>query len=83
MYTMSTCSYCKLAKELLSEYGVTPEEIVINADPTKLQELITEMQEKTGLRTVPQIFINDHHVGGYDNLKALHDSGELKTLLAA
>lgn len=81
MYTMTTCSYCKQAKELLSTYHVVPEEIQIDVPPSDMPKRIHEMRERTGRQSVPQIIIGDTHVGGYDDLKALHDAGTLSQML--
>ncbi len=83
MYTMKTCKYCALAKQIFSEYGVTPNEIVVDADPAKMPELVSEMVERTGKRSVPQIFIEERYVGGYEDLQALYRSRELTVLLGA
>lgn len=77
LYTTSTCPYCRNAKALLAGKGVTPREINIEASP----ELIREMMARSGRRTVPQIFIGEHHVGGFDDLAALDRAGELTPLL--
>ncbi len=78
IYTTGTCQYCKKAKELLaSEYQVTPHEIRVDGDMEKLKE----MMDKTQKSSVPQIFIGETYVGGFDTLKELHTNGELITLL--
>ncbi|MCT4635576.1 MAG: glutaredoxin 3 [Rickettsiales bacterium] len=78
MYTKSYCPYCVKAKQLLKNKSVTVTEIDITND----ESLIEEMLSKTsGKKTVPQIFINDFHVGGCDDLYALNDKGELDKLL--
>lgn len=78
MYTTATCPYCLHAKQLLANKGFTQlEEIRIDLDPIQLNN----MMEKTGRRTVPQIYINDFHVGGFDDLAALDHSGKLDLLL--
>jgi len=77
MYTSSACGYCSAAKKLLAQKGVTPVEIAVDADRSRF----TEMMAKTGRRTVPQIYIGDHHVGGFDDLYALHSLGELDAML--
>jgi glutaredoxin 3 len=66
--------YCSSAKNLLDTYGVIPEEIRVDQDPAKMQE----MRERTGMMSVPQIYIGDEHVGGFTDLKALHDAGTLE-----
>lgn len=78
IYTKSYCPYCVRAKELLKKKNVTFEEIDIEHD----QELASKAMERAGGRkTVPQIFINDIHVGGYDDLYALDSKGELDEML--
>ncbi len=80
MYTTAVCPYCIRAKQLLSARGVTEiEEIRIDLDPA--QQAV--MMEKTGRRTVPQIYIGDTHVGGCDDLYALDGQGKLLPLLAS
>ena len=79
MYTTEVCPYCVRAKQLLGRKGVTEiEEIRVDLQP----ELRMAMMEKTGRRTVPQIYIDDYHVGGYDDLASLNHDGELDILLA-
>lgn len=77
MYTKRICPYCERAKHLLSRKGQTWTEIDIEADPARRAEMI----ERTGQRTVPQIFVGDRHVGGSDELQALEEKGELDSLL--
>ncbi len=80
MYTTAVCPYCINAKRLLGNKGVTEiEEIRIDLTP----HLREEMMEKTGRRTVPQIYINDQHIGGFDDLRALDVAGGLDPLLTA
>ena len=80
MYTTAVCPYCVRAKQLLKQRGVaTIEEIRIDADPSKRDEM---MQRAPGMRTVPQIFIGDTHVGGCDDLYALDRAGKLLPMLA-
>ena len=72
------CNYCSAAKHLLDKKKVNYTEFNIATDESKLKE----MQEKTrGARTIPQIFIGDTYVGGYDELKALEIAGKLNSLL--
>ena len=78
IYTQMFCGYCSAARALLSEKGVLFEEIDITMKPAVREEL----RQRTGRNTVPQIFIGDHHVGGYDDLEALHAAGNLDALLA-
>jgi glutaredoxin 3 len=77
MYTTSWCPYCQRARRLLTSKQVPIEEIDIEAEPGKREE----MQSRSGRRTVPQIFIGDRHVGGSDDLQDLEDAGELDGLL--
>ena len=78
LYTTAVCPYCIRAKQLLTARGVTAiEEIRVDLDPEQMQL----MMEKTGRRTVPQIYIGDHHVGGCDDLVALDREGKLEALL--
>ena len=78
IYTTMFCSYCHRAKKLLERKGVAYEEIDVGFDPL----LRSEMEEKAGRSTVPQIWIGDRHVGGCDDLYALERSGELERMLA-
>jgi len=80
MYSTGVCPYCQMAERLLKTKGVTEiDKIRIDLDPAKRDE----MMEKTQRRTVPQIYIGDRHVGGFDELSALDRAGELVPLLAA
>ena len=80
MYTSAYCPYCMNAERLLMSKGVTEiEKIRIDEAP----ELKIAMMEKTGRRTVPQIYIGEQHVGGFDDLRALDLAGGLEALLAA
>jgi glutaredoxin 3 len=80
MYSTGVCPYCQMAERLLKAKGVTEiEKVRIDLDPVKRDE----MMEKTGRRTVPQIYIGDKHVGGFDDLSALDKAGGLAPLLAA
>ena len=79
MYSTGVCPYCQMAERLLRSKGVTAiEKIRVDLDPQRR----TEMMEKTGRRTVPQIYIGETHVGGYDDLAALDRAGRLDPLLA-
>ena len=79
MYSTRVCPYCVMAEKLLQKKGVAHlEKILIDADPTQRETMMT----RTGRRTVPQIYIGDHHVGGYDDLAALDRAGKLDALLA-
>ncbi len=77
MYTTAICPYCVRAKYLLENKGVSFEEIRIDHD----QEVMQEMMRRSNRHTVPQIFIDDYHVGGYDDLASLEMSGNLDVLL--
>ena len=79
MYTTAVCPYCIRADQLLQRKGVTEiEKIRVDLQP----ELRIAMVELTGRRTVPQIFIDERHIGGFDDLAALDQAGELNALLA-
>ena len=80
MYSTRVCPYCVMAEKLLQKKGVVQlEKILIDVDPAQRET----MMARTGRRTVPQIYIGDHHVGGYDDLAALDRAGKLDELLAA
>jgi thioredoxin reductase (NADPH) len=78
MYSKGWCPYCDRAKALLTSKGQEWEEIDVEAEPAKLAEMI---RRSGGRRTVPQIFIGEQHVGGFDDLAALEGAGELDALL--
>ncbi|MEY3994221.1 MAG: hypothetical protein RLZZ113_1326 [Pseudomonadota bacterium] len=79
MYSTAVCPYCQRAEMLLKQRGVTEiEKIRIDLDPAQRDA----MMQKTGRRTVPQIFIGERHVGGFDDLAALDRQGALAPLLA-
>ena len=79
MYSTRVCPYCMMAEKLLQKKGVAQlEKILIDVDPAQRETMMT----RTGRRTVPQIYIGDHHVGGYDDLAALDRAGKLDALLA-
>ena len=78
MYCTEVCPYCVRAEQLLGRRGVTEiEKIRVDLQP----ELMDAMIKKTGRRTVPQIYIGDRHVGGFDDMAALDSQGELVPLL--
>lgn len=80
IYGTAVCPYCQRAEALLAARGVqTIEKIRIDLDPARRDEMI----DRTGRRTVPQIFVGDTHVGGFDDLAALDREGRLAPLLAA
>ena len=78
IYSGETCPYCTAAKALLKSKNVEYEEIDIWKDPTKAKEML---QKTNGARTIPQIFIGHHHVGGNDQLQAANRDGKLDELL--
>ena len=77
MYSKSWCPYCRMAKRLLAAKGVSWLEIDIEDEPERRRE----MMQRSGRTTVPQIWIGDRHVGGYDDLARLDAAGELDALL--
>lgn len=77
MYTTGSCPYCARARRLLDAKGVKYTEFRVDLEP----HLRPEMEAKSGRFTVPQIFIDEHHVGGFDDLSALDVDGELDALL--
>lgn len=80
MYCTSVCPYCIRAEMLLKQRGVTDiHKIYVDRDPGQR----AVMMQRTGRRTVPQIYIDDRHVGGYDDLSALDRAGGLTPLLQA
>lgn len=78
VYTSRLCPYCTMAKKLLDRKGAAFTEIDVDSKPGLRQELM----EKSKRRTVPQIYIGDRHIGGFDDLYALDNRGELDPLLA-
>lgn len=80
IYTKFMCPYCTRAARLLSSKGVEFEDIDITLDGPRRVEMIRRANGRT---TVPQIFINDQHVGGSDDLAALEAAGKLDSMLAA
>jgi glutaredoxin 3 len=79
MYATGVCPYCVMAERLLRSKGVTDiEKIRVDLDPERRME----MTERTGRRTVPQIYVAEHHVGGFDELAALERAGRLESLLS-
>ena len=80
MYATGVCPYCLMAEKLLRSKGVAEiEKVRVDLDPARREE----MMSRTGRRTVPQIYIGDRHVGGFDDLAALDHAGGLEPLLAA
>ena len=78
MYSSGWCGYCSRARALLQGKGITFREVKVDEDPADRQAMLAR---SGGRRTVPQIFIGDRHVGGFDELYALDRSGELDTLV--
>ena len=80
MYSTAVCPFCLMAERLLRSKGVDQiEKIRVDLDPARRDE----MMQRTGRRTVPQIYVGERHVGGYDDLAALDRAGGLDPLLAA
>jgi glutaredoxin 3 len=79
IYTTVACPYCVQAKRLLAHKGLSYTEIDVTADPVRRQEMI----QASGRRTVPQIFIGEQSIGGFDELYALEQDGELDAMLQA
>jgi len=80
MYSTGVCPFCQMAERLLVAKGVRDiDKIRVDLEPQKR----AEMMEKTGRRTVPQIYIGDTHVGGYEELAALEHAGKLDAMLRA
>ena len=78
MYTSNFCPFCKNAEQLLSNKGfMIDQKIFVDQDP----KMLDSMMKITGKRTVPQIFIGDNHVGGFDELRKIDLSGELDKIL--
>ena len=80
VYSTPFCGYCAAAKRLLAAKGTEYTEIDVMMDPARRQEMLAK---SNGRRTVPQIFIDGRHIGGFDELNALDKAGELDPLLAA
>lgn len=78
IYTAEGCGYCIRAKHLLDQKGVNYQEIRVDLDPAKRDEMLAR---SNGRRSVPQIFINNQPIGGYDDLAALEMNGKLDELL--
>lgn len=77
VYSTAFCSYCERAKALLTRKGLPFSEIRVDEDPASRDEML---RQSGGRRTVPQIFIGERHVGGFDDLYALDRNGELDSL---
>ena len=80
MYSTGACPFCVMAERLLRAKGVAEiEKVRVDLEPARRMEMV----ERTGRRTVPQIYVGDRHVGGYDDLAALDRAGGLDSLLAS
>ena len=79
MYLTASCPFCQSADRLLREKGVPVEKIRVDLEPARR----AEMMQKSGRRTVPQIWIDERHIGGCDDLYALEHAGKLDALLKA
>lgn len=79
IYTTDYCGYCRAAKSFFKEKSIPFEEIDLSGD----DEARHSLQQRTGRSTVPQIFVGETHVGGYDDLRALDRAGKLQPLLQA
>jgi glutaredoxin 3 len=78
LYIKPSCPYCMMAQSIFGKKDILYKTIDISFDDVKIQEMV---EKSKGRRTVPQIFINDHHIGGYDDLLKLDKQGELDRLL--
>lgn len=76
MYESNWCGYCRAARRLLAAKGWNYDSRIVDGDAA----LRAEMQQRSGRTSVPQIFFADHHVGGFDDMAALEDNGELDEL---
>ncbi|QJR13896.1 glutaredoxin 3 [Usitatibacter palustris] len=80
MYSTAVCPFCQMAERLLRAKGVAEiEKVRVDLEPERREEMVS----RTGRRTVPQIYVGDRHVGGYDDLAALDRAGGLEALLSA
>jgi glutaredoxin 3 len=79
MYTTHVCPYCVAAKNLLKSKGLTWDEVFVDSDPAERERMLARSE---GRRSLPQIFVNGQHVGGYDELVAADRDGHLAHLLA-
>jgi len=78
VYMGPMCSYCDAAKRLLTKKNIPYKEINIALEEGKMEEML---KKSNGMKTIPQIFIEDHHIGGYDELRTLENKGELDKLI--
>ena len=79
IYGDEFCAYCAAARMLFTRKGIPFEDVVVSKDPARFDEMLVK---SGGRRTIPQVFIGDVHVGGFDDLSSLDKSGELDKLLA-
>ena len=79
MYSTGVCPFCLMAERLLKSKGAEIEKVRVDLEPARRDEMI----ERTGRRTVPQIYVGARHIGGYDELAALDRAGGLDSLLSA
>jgi len=79
IYSTTYCPYCDKAKKLLDDKNVPYKEFIVDIDTAKMDEMLSRAN---GRKTVPQIFINNNHIGGFDDLKALDDNNKLNNLLS-
>ena len=78
VYMGPMCSYCDAAKRLLNKKNIPYKEINIALEEGKMEEML---KKSNGMKTIPQIFIENSHIGGYDELRALENKGELDKLI--
>ena len=78
VYTGPMCPYCDAAKRLLNKKNIPFKEINIALEESKMEEML---KKSNGMKTIPQIFIKNSHIGGYDELRALENKGELDKLI--
>ena len=78
LYTSAVCGYCVAAKNFLKSRGLEWEEVRVDADPAQREKMVA-LARRT---SVPQIFVGDTHVGGYDDMMALHRAGKFEALLS-
>lgn len=76
IYSKKVCSYCVRLKDFFDNKQIAYQEIMVDQDPVELEKMMT----LSGRRTVPQLFIGEQHIGGYDDAMALHEQGKLLPL---
>ncbi|MFT4613101.1 MAG: glutaredoxin 3 [Bacteroidia bacterium] len=77
MYTTRFCPYCMRARQMLDDKNVAYTDLAVDNDP----QLRTEMMQRSGQRTVPQIWVGEQHIGGFDDMYLLERQGQLDTLI--